>query len=985
MSDSADPFGTAALRRAVLQAWEASSTRFREDANAEEDLRLGGYREGLLVELAQNAADAAGADGVLWARLVDSELRVANTGAPLTAEGVASLAALRASAKRDGVAVGRFGVGFAAVLAVTEAPSVLSTSGGVAFSAARTREAVAPLPGPAEELARREGAVPVLRLAWPAWGDPPPGFDTEVRLPLLPEVDAAALLASFTNEAADLLLALPGLTEIRIGEQSWRRVETEAGRVEVRGPDRTERWLLHRRSGQLGDAVRADLGAEARLRAEWWLCWAVPVQEDGAPARLPQDVLHAPTPTEERLSLPARLIAAMPLEADRRRVSASAATDRILALAAECYPDMVAAFAPEHRAVLVPLPGFPLSDVDDRLRQAVLDRLRISSWLPAAVGGTVTAHSARVLDQATPDLVELLREVVPGLLVAELSDTRYRRPLSALEVQRLGMPEVVAAVTGLDRPARWWWRLYEALAPFASADPNAREELAALPVPLADGRTVIGVRDALLSSGEPPASTWNIAGLRIVAADADHPLLEQLGAHRAGAGELLDSTALEEAVRHSLADARAGVNPVPLAEAVLNLVDRAGSREWLSALALPDTDGEFRRADEMMLPDAALLDVLDPKTVGHELFVLDPEFAARWRRDLLRSIGVLDGFAVVEEEEPTGPDPEFADSQQWWSEQEAAYPDEWPPARFVGVRDLELVADDAWPAAIRLLAADPNARNALRDPRGYVAWWISRFALLSGHPPCSWRLPGAEELAGLYDPVPDLGLDADILRLCGVRAEFTVTDTEDAMDLMARLGDRERTVRAGTALRAHRVLADAVTREMVDVSIVDPPDSVRSLSGAVVSTERAAVLDKPWLLDVLDAPLLVAGGSPGDFDADALAELLDLPLASEDGPFPVDTEGHTHAWQDIARVPATCELLGIVIPGSAVTVHEALRVRTSAGERRVHWWVDGNGDVHAQHSPDGLARALAWEAHCWPQRFALAALLADPDAKTLLR
>lgn len=986
MSESADLFGTAALRRAVLQAWEASPTRFREDANAEEDLRLGGYREGLLVELAQNAADAAGTDGVLWVRLVERELRVANTGAALTAEGVASLAALRASAKRDDAAVGRFGVGFAAVLAVTERPSVLSTSGGVAFSAERTREVVAALPGPAEELARREGAVPVLRLPWPAQGDPPAGFATEVRLPLLPEVDAAALLASFADQAVDLLLALPGLTEIRIGEQYWRRRALEAGQVEVRGPTRTERWLVHRRSGRLDDAIRADLGAEARLRAEWWLCWAVPVHADGAPAPLTQDVLHAPTPTEERLSLPARLIAGVPLESDRRRVSASAATDRVLAFAAECYPDMIAAFAPGDRPVLVPLPGFPLSDVDDRLRQAVLDHLRNSSWLPAASGGTVTARGARVLDQPAPDLVELLRDVVPGLLTAELSDARYRKALSVLEVQRLGMAEVVAAVTGLDRPARWWWRLYEALAPAARADPNARADLSALPVPLADGRTAIGVRDVLLSSGEAPTSTRDIAGLRIVAADADHPLLEQLGAHRAGPGELLDSTALAEAVRNSLADARAGVNPVPLAEEVLSLVDRAGSRDWLSALALPDADGEFRRADEMLLPDAALLDVLDPKTVGHELSVLDPEFAGRWERELLRSIGVLDGFAVVEQEDPTRPDPEFADAEQWWNEREATDPDEWPPVRFVGVRDLDLVADDAWPAAIRLLAADPHTRSVLRDQQGYLAWWISRFASLSGHSPRSWRLPDAEELAGLYDPVPDLGLDAGILRLCGVRAEFTVMDTEDAVDLIARLGDRQRTVRAGTTLRAHRVLADAVARGVVDTSTMDPPEAVRSLSGAVVSTERAAVLDKPWLLDILDAPLLVAGGSPDEFDGDALAELLDLPLASEDGPFPVEgDDGRMHAWREVARAPAACELLGVALPGGAVTVHEVLRIRTSSGVQRVHWWVDSNGEVHAQHSPDGLARALAWSAGCWPQRFALAALLADPDAKTLLR
>ena len=60
-----DPFGTADLRTAVLDAWAASPTRFREDANAEEDLRLGGYADTWFVELAQNAADAAGGGGRL--------------------------------------------------------------------------------------------------------------------------------------------------------------------------------------------------------------------------------------------------------------------------------------------------------------------------------------------------------------------------------------------------------------------------------------------------------------------------------------------------------------------------------------------------------------------------------------------------------------------------------------------------------------------------------------------------------------------------------------------------------------------------------------------------------------------------------------------------------------------------------------------------------------------------------------------------------
>src|SRR5688500_4651748 len=201
---ASDPFDTAGMRRRVLAAWTDSPARFREDANAEEDLVRGGYRDRLLVELAQNAADAAlraGVPGRLRLELAGDGagggvLRAANTGAPLDADGVQGLATLRASAKRDeGASVGRFGVGFAAVLAVSDEPAVVSAAGGVQFIAHRTRAEVDALPALAGALERRGGAVPVLRLPWPAAGPVPAGFATEVVLPLRegvrPSVEAA--------------------------------------------------------------------------------------------------------------------------------------------------------------------------------------------------------------------------------------------------------------------------------------------------------------------------------------------------------------------------------------------------------------------------------------------------------------------------------------------------------------------------------------------------------------------------------------------------------------------------------------------------------------------------------------------------------------------------------------------------------------------------------------------------------------------------
>ncbi|KLL09903.1 hypothetical protein FrCorBMG51_21530 [Protofrankia coriariae] len=200
-----DPFGTAAIRRRVLDAWAASPARFREDANAEEDAARGAYHDRLVVELLQNAVDAAqdaGADCRVLITLTSGDapgshapgshapnghgpgdgerggdghgsgggsiLEIANTGAALSVPGVESLSTLRASAKRDTAALGRFGVGFAAVLAVSDTPSIVSrdardTAGlpggsrGVRWSKRETIDAVGRLGVPAldTELARR--------------------------------------------------------------------------------------------------------------------------------------------------------------------------------------------------------------------------------------------------------------------------------------------------------------------------------------------------------------------------------------------------------------------------------------------------------------------------------------------------------------------------------------------------------------------------------------------------------------------------------------------------------------------------------------------------------------------------------------------------------------------------------------------------------------------------------------------------------------
>ncbi|MGH3789445.1 MAG: sacsin N-terminal ATP-binding-like domain-containing protein [Pseudonocardiaceae bacterium] len=928
MTTDIDPFGTAALRDGVLAAWRGSPTRFREDANAESDLALLGYADRLLVELAQNAADAAqraAVPGCLHVTVEGGELRAANTGAPLDSAGVAALAALRASAKRAGDSVGRFGVGFAAVLGVTDAPRVVSRSGGVEFSAQRTAHAVAGDPALRAELSRRGDRPPVLRMVWPADGAPPPGFDTEVRLPLRAGIDPAVLLAAFADEAGDLLLALPWLHRIDIGDRVVCREGVDPVLVHD-GPE-LRRWRVVRRSGRFPAAALAGLGPEAR--PEWSLCWALPIGPDGAPLPLSGEVLHAPTRTTERLTLPARLIAAVPVDSARRHVHPGPAVDLMLEGAAQVYPELAAALAPDQRTALVPRPGFPASEIDAVLRDAVLEALRHARWLPGAAGRDLAPAGALVLDVPLPGMAELLADVTTGLLDGELAAPVHTIALAALGVSRLRPAAIAELLAGLDRPPTWWWRCYSALFPLLDADPAAREELGALPVPLADGRTVTGPRGVLLGD------VVEVAGgvpteLRLVHPDAAHPLLERLGAQPVGPAELLD--ALRPAVERSVDDAEEGLDVTGLARAVLALAGRlADTRPWLGALALVDDTGAPRRADELVLPGGALRELLAPDA---PLGVLDPAVAAEHPAAALRAVGVLDSFAVLDDPYPDGPDHELDDEEQWW----AQVGDQ--PVHLLAVRDLDLVDERCWPAALRRIAADPAGLAALRQAGGYTGWWLARHARLGGHPPPHWRLPDAAVLEGLYDVVPVGDTDAALLAAAGVRTGLGITGPADATDLLTRLADRTRTITPAVVHAAHAALAGAD----LDPADVEPPARVRAVTGEVVDADRAVVLDAPWLAAVLPAGELVSGGDPG-----ALAELLDLPLAAEQvAPELLDAgAGRTVRWAELVEVVAVCAAAGLAVPDGTLWLHEQLRVCHGGADYAVPFWITPDGTVHA--------------------------------------
>lgn len=796
-AEGADPFGTARLRRGVLDAWATSPARFREDANAEEDLVLGGYRDRLVVELAQNAADAAaraGVPGRLRLTLREGVLFAANTGAPLDAAGVESLSTLRASAKRDSQdgSIGRFGVGFAAVLAVTDEPAVVGRHGGVRWSLAEAREHAADTarhsPGLGDEIRRRDGHVPLLRLPFAAEGTAPDPYDTVVILPLR-DTAAADLAERLLNAVDDaLLLALPGLEEVVIETDTSRTISrrTEGNLIVVEDSrDGTTGWRTASAHGPLTPELLAGRPVEERLRPYWSLTWAVPADTDGTPAHpRTSPVVHAPTPSDEPLGVPALLIASFPLDTTRRHAAPGPLTDFLVQRAADVYAELLAGWRPVSEGIIGLVPG-PLGkgELDGALRQAILDRLPRTAFLPPALPPAheptddlpevLRPREAEVVEGAGADTVRVLAEVLPTLLPAGLE---RRVELRTLGVARIPLTDAVDRLAGLEKEPEWWQRLYDSL---AGVDPD---RLSGLPVPLADGRTTIGPRQVLLPTSDGPLIDPEILarlGLKVAHPAAAHPLLEKLGALPATSRAVLTTPQVRAAVAASLDDdggmswEEDAPDAEELAETVLALVRDAGlepgDEPWLGALALPDEEGELVPAGELVLPGSPFAQVMRED----ELAYVDGELAGKWGEQPLAACGVLANFALVratdvvldpDELEPR--DGDFAEPDDaglldavdvWCEDILDRFPDTPVPpvaTELVAVRDLDLVDEDKWPEALALLARPPlrdaitqQVRILLPDGthevvRPYTAWWLRGNPVLDGRRPAGLLAAG---------------------------------------------------------------------------------------------------------------------------------------------------------------------------------------------------------------------------------------------------
>ncbi|MBN9374408.1 MAG: ATP-binding protein, partial [Cellulomonas sp.] len=287
---------------------------------------------------------------------------------------------------------------------------------------------------------------------------------------------------------------------------------------------------------------------------------------------------------------------------------------------------------------------------------------------------------------------------------------------------------------------------------------------------------------------------------------------------------------------------------------------------------------------------------------------------------------------------------------------------------FVGdvaaIADLDAVLEDAWPDVLRLVAGTPELRRALTTPvvdehgrraPSYTSWWLRTRGPVGG----PFALGGA---SGWLPTAPGWldGLDDEVLGALG----GTRLDGLD-LDGWVRLLDAlpvGQAVAPADAVAAWRALA----RLSADAP-GGPPEQVVAMVGpdraAVVPAEDAAVAAAPMWRQRTDVAAIVpvlAGGDPA-----ALADVLDLPLASELAAGEVSGDGVRQPVPDAARA-----LLADDAPRTWWE-HDDLRVDGVD----VEFWADEAG-VHAVTTA-GLAAGLAQVVGRWDRRWALEAVLAD--------
>lgn len=357
------------LNNRRLESYRVDPGLLKEHSGIEETVMAGGYGYRQIMELVQNGADALleaqgsgemdAIDGRIHVQLSAERLYVANTGAPLTEEGLDSLLRSHSSPKR-GNQIGRFGLGFKSLLKLNGRIDIFTrSSGAIRFDPERCRDEL--------RSQFQVADAPGLRLAWPLpqgerSADPVASELTWAETIVRIEIGSESLLEHIRQEIqsfpAEFLLFFPVTAVLRLddGAQPARQV-----RVAVEGEDRvlhngesSSRWRIHSRDIEIVEPGAIADATHIHARNSVPVSWALPIEG----RREEAGRFWAFFPTQSPSYLPGILNAPWKLNSDRNAIIGGEWNAALMNEAAKLVVEALPALAAEEDPAR-PLDAFP--------------------------------------------------------------------------------------------------------------------------------------------------------------------------------------------------------------------------------------------------------------------------------------------------------------------------------------------------------------------------------------------------------------------------------------------------------------------------------------------------------------------------------------------------------------------------------------------------------------------------------------------------